>query len=157
MTDHQKRETIERRDKDGETGRDWPQLQCVRLDDFEVGGIIGRINPNRLGLPHAPAISAFSFRTSRFLERHLSIALEDSHRAQSPAVHEIFFFVIIVADGFCRANNSFPRCNCFNDAASTWTVLKTWPSLSISDSIRVGGWEMIRCATSLVFLISMIG
>jgi NAD(P)-dependent dehydrogenase (short-subunit alcohol dehydrogenase family) len=38
-----------------------------------------------------------------------------------------------------------------------WTVLKTWPSLSISDSIRVGGWEMIRCATSLVFLISMIG
>jgi hypothetical protein len=40
---------------------------------------------------------------------------------------------------------------------ANWTVLKTWPSLSISDSIRVGGWEMIRCATSLVFLISMIG
>jgi hypothetical protein len=40
---------------------------------------------------------------------------------------------------------------------SNWTVLKTWPSLSTSDSIRVGGWEMIRCATSLVFLISMIG
>ena len=38
-----------------------------------------------------------------------------------------------------------------------WTVLKTWPSLSISDSIRVGGREMIRCASSLVFLISMIG
>jgi AI-2E family transporter len=33
----------------------------------------------------------------------------------------------------------------------TWTVLRTWPSLSISDSIEVGGGEMIRCAASLVF------
>ena len=40
---------------------------------------------------------------------------------------------------------------------TSWTVLKTWPSLSISDSIGVGGGEMIRCAASLVFLISMIG
>ena len=37
LTDHQKREAIKRRDHgERNAGRDWPQLQRVRLDDFEA-------------------------------------------------------------------------------------------------------------------------
>ncbi len=42
-------------------------------------------------------------------------------------------------------------------AAPIWTLLKTSRIGGISDSVRVGGWEMIRCAASLVFLMSMSG
>jgi hypothetical protein len=38
-----------------------------------------------------------------------------------------------------------------------WTLLKTWPSLSISDSLLEDGSEVIRWAGSRVFLMSMIG
>jgi putative DNA primase/helicase len=39
----------------------------------------------------------------------------------------------------------------------SWTLLKTWPSLSISDSLLEDGSEVIRWAGSRVFLMSMIG
>jgi DNA invertase Pin-like site-specific DNA recombinase len=36
LTDHHKREAIQRRSERGDACRDRPQLQRVRLDDFEV-------------------------------------------------------------------------------------------------------------------------
>ncbi|MDQ6870026.1 MAG: phospholipase D-like domain-containing protein [Pseudomonadota bacterium] len=42
-------------------------------------------------------------------------------------------------------------------AAASWTLLKTWPSSSISDSLLEDGLEVIRCAGSPAFLMSMIG
>ena len=45
----------------------------------------------------------------------------------------------------------------FHRSTLSWTLLKTWPSLSISDSLLEDGSEVIRWVGSRVFLMSMIG
>jgi hypothetical protein len=52
---------------------------------------------------------------------------------------------------------AFAGSKSFMRRAGSWTLLNTWPNRSVSDSIRLDGWEMIRCEDSPDFSMPMIG
>jgi hypothetical protein len=84
-------------------------------------------------------------------------APDTSPRRDPAAPHLAEAALRVAATSESGTSNTSSSWTCKSMFAESWTLLKTWPSLSISDSLLEDGSEVIRWVGSRVFLMSMIG